>query len=241
MDEVVGVDKLCFDFGQEPILREVSFSFSGRGMLGILGPNGAGKTTLLNLLEGLSRPTGGVVRLFGRALGEGPYPRRRTGVVLQKECAFEAIQVGEYAELFATLYQVSGGQQRILAGAELEQRARLPLARLSGGEAQRLYLAAATVHSPELVFLDEPTAHLDPQSRREAGQRLKALAQNCTVVMTTHDLREAELLFDEAVFLVAGQVKAQGSVAALSQGFEDLAEAFFHHCSVRIGPRGEQH
>ncbi|MGE0489177.1 MAG: ABC transporter ATP-binding protein [Vulcanimicrobiota bacterium] len=241
MSEVVGVENLSVDFGRGPVLDQVSFSLTGPGFVGILGPNGAGKTTLLSVLEGLQRPSGGVVRLFGQNLAGVAYPRHRTGVVLQKECAFEGIRVGEYAELFAALYGVERGQERILAEAELAHRDTLPLARLSGGEAQRLFLAAATVHQPELVFLDEPTAHLDPDSRREAGRRLRSLAESRTVVMTTHDLREAQELFDQAIFLVEGRVRAQGTVESLRHGFETLEEAFIARCSVRIGPRGDQH
>lgn len=241
MSEVVGVENLSVDFGRGPVLDQVTFSFAGPGLLGILGPNGAGKTTLLSVLEGLARPSSGAVRLFGQALAQGPYPRQRTGVVLQKECAFEAIRVGEYAELLAALYGVDRGRERILAEADLADRASLALARLSGGEAQRLFLAAATVHQPELIFLDEPTAHLDPDSRREAGRRLRRLAESRTVVMTTHDLREAQELFDQVIFLVEGRVKAQGTVASLRHGFSTLEEAFIARCSVRIGPRGNQH
>ncbi|MBI4511409.1 MAG: ABC transporter ATP-binding protein [Deltaproteobacteria bacterium] len=237
--EVVLAEKLTQRFGDTVALDGVSFSIEGPGITGILGPNGAGKTTLLDILEGLKEPTGGTYRLFSEA--PHPYPRRRVGVVLQKEPQLERATAKEYADLFAAVYGVAEGAQRILELAKLEDRMRVPVARLSGGEAARLAIATAVVHDPDLLFLDEPTAHLDPDGKRRIGELLSQLAKERTVVLTTHDLREADELCDHLLFLVGGKVRAHGSrtelVAAVPEAEQrggGLEAAFFHFCAVTM-------
>lgn len=237
--EVVVAEKLTQRFGDTLALDSVSFSIEGPGITGILGPNGAGKTTLLDILEGLKEPSGGTYRLFREA--PYPYPRRRVGVVLQKEPQLERATAKEYAELFAAVYGVPDGAHRILQLANLEDRSRVPVARLSGGEAARLSIATAVVHDPDLLYLDEPTAHLDPNGKRGIGELLSQLAKKCTVVLTTHDLREADELCDHLLFLVGGKVRAHGSRAELlaavpagqrrGQGVE---AAFLHFCAMTM-------
>jgi ABC-2 type transport system ATP-binding protein len=133
----------------------------------------------------------------------------------------------------------------ILAAADLGARARVPVERLSGGEAQRLFVAAAVVHEPDLVFLDEPTAHLDPENKAKMGEILRVMGRSRTVILTTHDLREAEAVCDHVVFLVAGRVRAAGPtaeiVAAVPPGERrgaGLEDAFFHLCAGRINAGG---
>lgn len=240
---VVEVRKVSKRFGSVQALSDVSFALAGPQLLGILGPNGAGKTTLLDLIEGLAVPDAGEVRLFGAALR--PYPRRRVGVVMQREFVMEGLSVGDYAELFAAIQRVHDGAARILRDAALETRASTPVARLSGGEASRLFLAAAIVHDPELILLDEPSAQLDPESKQRIGARLRELARERTVVLTTHDLREADALCDSLLFLVGGRVRAQGTrselVAAVPEAERRglaVEDAFFHFCALRMR-RGE--
>ena len=230
--EVIAVESLTKRFGATTALRSVSFTLQGPQVIGVLGPNGAGKTTLLEILEGLSSPTEGRVRLFGQPLTLRDYPRWRIGVVMQREFALDRITVSEYAALFASIYRVPEGQARILSRANLEERAQVALDRLSGGEAQRLFLAAAVVHDPELVFLDEPTAQLDPESKARIGEDIRALSERSTVVITTHDLREADAVCDHVLFLVDGEVKAEGARQQLvdsAQG-KTIEDAFFHYC-----------
>lgn len=243
--EIAAAERLSKRFGDVVALRDVTFTLEGPQIIGILGPNGAGKTTLLEILEGLSRPTGGSVRLFGEPLGAGPYPRRRVGVVMQREFALDKITVEEYADLFAAIQNVKGGRETILASAGLEARARVGVERLSGGEAQRLFIAASVVHGPALLFLDEPTAHLDPESKSRIGALLRDMAAARTVIVTTHDLREADAVCDHVLFLVDGQVKAAGprqelidAVPAHSRKGRGIEDAFFHFCSARITAQG---
>jgi ABC-2 type transport system ATP-binding protein len=243
--EVVAAEGLRKTYGEREALLGLDFCLEGPQVVGILGPNGAGKTTLLDLLEGLSEPSQGSVRLFGESLKPGHYPRQRVGVVLQREFALGGILVGEYAELLAAIYGVRGGREQILDRARLSERQRVPLERISGGEAQRLFIAAAAVHRPELLFLDEPTAHLDPTHKREVGQMLRELSTDCTVVLTTHDLHEAEAVCDHLLFLVDGRLRAQGTRQALlaqvpaGAAPATMEDAFFHYCESRIDKRGE--
>lgn len=238
--EVVAVEGLGKRFGDTEALRDLTFSIEGPGLVAVLGPNGAGKTTLLDILEGLASPTTGKVRLFGQTLR--PYPRRRVGVVMQKEAQLERVTTLEYAELFSAIYGVRGGAKRILGRARLEPRANVPVTRLSGGEAARLFIATAVVHDPELVFLDEPTAHLDPENKRIIGDLLRELAEERTLFMTTHDLREADAVSDRLLFLVGGRIRAMGGKDELvrqvppeaRRGGLGVEDAFFHFCAIDI-------
>ncbi len=245
--EVIGADGLRQRFGATDALAGVTFSVAGPQVVGVLGPNGAGKTTLLEILEGLRPPGAGVVRLFGRALGpSAPYPRRRVGVVLQREVVLDRLTVRDYADLFASIQGVRGGSDRILTMADLTARAKQPVERLSGGEAQRLFIAAAIVHDPALIFLDEPTAHFDPENKARVGALVRQLGETRTVVLTTHDLREADAICDHVIFLVAGRIEAQGpraelvaAVPAEKRHGHGLEDAFFHFCSARLDGSGE--
>jgi ABC-2 type transport system ATP-binding protein len=235
--EVLAARGLTKKFDDVTALDEVTFAIEGPRLIGILGPNGAGKTTLLDILEGLAEPTSGEVRLFGAPLM--PYPRRRVGVVLQKEFTLDRVTVSEYAELFAAIYEIDGGRAKILREAKLEARANVALDRISGGEAQRLFIAAAQVHEPDLLFLDEPTAHMDPPSKAELGTWLREVAKKRTVVITTHDLAEADAICEYVVFLVRGKVRAHGTRSELVDAVPEakragIASAFFHFCAVRI-------
>lgn len=237
--EIIHVEAIGKRFGETTALDDISFTIEGPGIVGVLGPNGAGKTTLLDILEGLSSPTTGSFRLFGQAAH--PYPRRRVGVVMQKEAHLERITVREYAELFSVIFGVRNGPEKILESARLTHRARTPVTRLSGGEAARLYITTAVVHEPDLVFLDEPTAHLDPDNKRMIGEVLRDLAKERTLFLTTHDLYEAEVLCDKLLFLVGGKLRASGSKAELVASVPQekrhgigVEDAFFHFCSIRI-------
>jgi ABC-2 type transport system ATP-binding protein len=230
---------LCKRFGEVTALADVSFSLDGPKLVVILGPNGAGKTTLLDLLEGLTEPTSGAVRLFGAEVTPERYPRAKVGVVMQKEFILDGVTAGDYADLFAAIYGISDGRKRILDGSDLTSRSGTSVDRLSGGEAQRLFIAAASVHRPELLFLDEPTAALDPESKRRLGDVLRQEAAHALVVMTTHDLDEAERLADDVLFLEGGKLRAHGSKGEVIAPHGDLRAAFFHHCGRTVSPSGE--
>jgi ABC-2 type transport system ATP-binding protein len=228
-------------FGETIALADVSLALSGPRLVAILGPNGAGKTTLLDLLEGLEVPTAGTVTLFGSAIDPARYPRRRVGVVMQREFVLDGIDVADYADLFAAIYAQKDGRKRILERAGLASRERVSVARLSGGEAQRLFIAAASVHDPELLLLDEPTSELDPESKERVGVLLRELAARSLLVMTTHDLDEAERIADEVLFLFEGRVRAFGTKADLLRSVgpdATMRDAFFELCGTTIARGG---
>src|SRR6185369_12241579 len=178
----VSLERVSRRYGSFEALTEVTFRIDAPGVVGLLGPNGAGKTTLLDVLAGLAAPDSGSLELFGEPLGAGArYPKRRVGVVLQREFVPDHVSVYEYAELFAAIYGVRGGARQIVEQARLQARSELAVDRLSGGEAQRLFVAASLVHSPELLLLDEPSAGLDPASKRELGELLTRVAQKTCV------------------------------------------------------------
>jgi ABC-2 type transport system ATP-binding protein len=239
---LVSLERITRRYGHFAALSEVTFRIEQSGVVGLLGPNGAGKTTLLDVLAGLAPPDSGSLALFGQTLGgRARYPRRRVGVVLQREFVPDHVTVREYAELFAAIYGVREGAGKIVSDARLEARARLAVDRLSGGEAQRLFVAASLVHGPDLLLLDEPSARLDPVSKRELSELLRRVSRKTCVLMATHDLNEAERVCDHCLFLFGGQLRAQGPTAELmaSAGATTLEDAYFHFCSARVDPTGD--
>ncbi len=238
----VSLERVSRRYGAFEALSEVTFRIDAPGVVGLLGPNGAGKTTLLDVLAGLAAPDSGSLALFGEPLGAGTrYPRRRVGVVLQREFVPDHVTVHDYAELFTAIHGVRDGAEQIIAQARLEPRRTLAVDRLSGGEAQRLFVAASLVHTPDLLLLDEPSARLDPVSKRELSELLRRVSQKTCVLMATHDLNEAERVCDDCLFILGGRLRAQGSTAELmaTAGAATLEDAFFHFCSARAAPTGD--
>lgn len=191
--------------------------------VGVLGPNGAGKTTLLEMIEGLRRPDGGEVRVFG----ESVWPRNsglqsRIGVQLQASSFFERLTAREQIRTFASLYSVgTGPADEWLERVGLSDKADTRVEDLSGGQAQRLSIACALVHDPELVFLDEPTAALDPQARRNLWDLLSSINDSGrTVVLTTHYMDEAEILCDRVAVMDRGRILQYDTPAALVRGLD---------------------
>jgi ABC-2 type transport system ATP-binding protein len=205
-------------YGETRAVDGVSFDVSEGEFLGILGPNGAGKTTTLEIIEGLRRPDRGEVRVFDQQ----PWPRNkdllpRIGVQLQASSFFERLTAREQIRTWGSLYGVSPKQaDQMLDIVGLTDKADTQTQRLSGGQAQRLSIACALVHGPDLVFLDEPTSGLDPQARRNLWDLLRDInAQGRTVVLTTHYLDEAEVLCDRVAIMDLGQILQIGPPAAL--------------------------
>jgi ABC-2 type transport system ATP-binding protein len=184
---------------------------------GLLGPNGSGKTTTVEMLEGLLAPTAGEIELLGlrwataeRAL------RERVGVALQETHLPEKLMVEELLTLFRSFYRAPRPLADLLADVELEEKRKAWVGKLSGGQRQRLAIACAMVGEPEVLFLDEPTTGLDPQSRRQvwglvAGYR----ARGGTVVLTTHYMEEAERLCDRVAIVDHGKLVRVGSPSEL--------------------------
>jgi ABC-2 type transport system ATP-binding protein len=180
---------------------------------GLLGPNGAGKTTALEIAEGLLEPDGGEVEVLGTRWGAGGTAlRERIGITLQETRLPERLTVRELLSLFRSFYPRGRAVDEVIRLVSLEEKAGAWYERLSGGQRQRLAVACALVGDPELLFLDEPTTGLDPQSRLQLWSVVEALrAQGRTVVLTTHDMREAERLCDRVAIVDRGRVIALGT------------------------------
>jgi ABC-2 type transport system ATP-binding protein len=201
-------------------------------VFGLLGPNGAGKTTTVEICEGLTVPDGGEVRILGRPwrAGQDDAIRARIGVCLQETKFHEKATVRETLELFASFYDRGRPVDEVLALVSLQEKAQARQSSLSGGQRQRLAVATALLGAPELLFLDEPTTGLDPQSRRQLWDVVRSFrAAGGTVVLTTHYMDEAQQLCDRIAIVDRGQVIALGSPAELirSLGAEHFLEVEF--------------
>jgi ABC-2 type transport system ATP-binding protein len=187
---------------------------------GLLGPNGAGKTTTVEILEGLLAPTGGVVELFGLSWASHEQRlRERVGVALQETRFPDRLSVEEILTLFRSFYPQPRPIEALLAEVELAEKRSAWVVKLSGGQRQRLAIACALTGQPELLFLDEPTTGLDPQSRRQLWELIAAFrGRGGTVVLTTHYMEEAERLCDRVAIIDHGRIIREGSPAALIAG-----------------------
>ncbi|MER6513958.1 MULTISPECIES: ABC transporter ATP-binding protein [unclassified Nonomuraea] len=190
---------------------------AGRGAVtAVLGPNGAGKTSTVEICEGFRKADSGTVRVLGMS-PTLPELRPRVGVMLQAGGVPPAMRCAEWLRLVARFYARPHDPGALLTRLGLAEHARTPYRRLSGGQQQRLSLAAAVIGRPELVFLDEPTAGLDPQARHACWDLVGELrGAGVSVVLTTHHMEEAERLADHVVIIDRGRVVAEGSPASLT-------------------------
>ncbi|HEV8060308.1 MAG TPA: ABC transporter ATP-binding protein [Gemmataceae bacterium] len=195
---------------------------------GLLGPNGAGKTTTIEILEGLMAATSGEVEVLGRRWGEDDEAlRQRLGISLQDTRLSEKLTVLETLTLFRSFYRQGLEPKAAMDQVALGEKAQAQVGKLSGGQKQRLAVACALIGDPELLFLDEPTTGLDPQSRRQLWDILRELrSQGRTVLLTTHYMDEAERLCDRVAIVDHGKVIALGTPAELISrlGGEHLIE-----------------
>lgn len=204
-------------FGHVQALDGVDLEVREQEIFGLVGPNGSGKTTLLNCLQGLDRPDAGEVSV----LGLDPQRDRaeltlRMGVQLQSAHTIPRLKVREALTLFASLYPNSRPVDEVLAELGLSSKADARIDKLSGGQAQRVFIALALLQDPELLFFDELTSAVDPQARRAIWDILKGLRERGhTVVLTTHSMEEAAELCDRVAVIDAGRIIALGTPAEL--------------------------
>ena len=219
--EVTGLVKR---YGERTAVDGISLRVARGEVLALLGPNGAGKTTTIEICEGFRHPDAGSVRILGLdPLADAAALRPRVGLMLQDGVGgYTAARAVELIRLFASYAARPLDARELLERVGLADAAEVPVKRLSGGQQQRLSLALALIGRPELVFLDEPTAGMDPQARRGTWDLLSEVtAAGVTIVLTTHYLEEAEKLADRVVVIDAGRVVAQGTPAELMQGGPD--------------------
>ena len=224
--EITGLVKR---YGPKTAVDGLDLKMDRGRLLALLGPNGAGKTTTVEICEGFLRPDAGTVRVLGLdPAREGSALRPRIGVMPQGGGAYPGVHAAEMLGLVASCAAEPLDPAWLLTTLGLDAAHRTPFKRLSGGQQQRLSLACALVGRPELVFLDEPTAGMDPQARRLVWDLLGALrADGVSVLLTTHLMEEAEALADDVVIIDHGTVIAEGSPSALTAENGDAAQLRF--------------
>lgn len=216
----VEVTDLVKSYGARSVVDGLSLRVERGSVTAVLGPNGAGKTTTIETCEGYRRPDAGTVRVLGLdPHRDASALKPRVGVMLQGGGIPNAIRPMEALRHAAALYAHPLAPSMLVERLGLESTLRTPYKRLSGGQQQRLSLALALIGRPELLFLDEPSAGLDPQARGVIGDLVLELRRSgVTVVLTTHLIDEAERLADEVVIIDTGRVVAAGSPAELTAG-----------------------
>ncbi len=213
----IDVRGLVKNYSHKAVVDNVSFSVRRAEIFGVLGPNGAGKTTTLEMIEGIRKPDAGTAVVDGLDVRRQKSAVQRViGVQLQATTLFPELTLLETLRFFASLYPRSLDPRKLLSDVALEEKARAHPQDLSGGQRQRLALAIALVNDPQVLFLDEPTAALDPQSRRMLWDIvLQMRDQGKTIILTTHNMDEAQILCDRIAIMDGGKIIALDTAAGL--------------------------
>ena len=213
------LDNVIKTYGDVNAVNGLSFRAKHGEILCLLGPNGAGKTTTIEMCEGFKKPTSGHIEVLGLDPARNPDAvRSRIGIMLQGGGSYSGIKVKEMLELSASYNENPLDPEWLLDTLGLRGVAKNSYRRLSGGQQQRLSLALAIIGRPELVFLDEPTAGMDAQSRLAVWDLIRSLrADGVTVILTTHLMDEAEALSDHVVIIDHGRLVASGTAASLTE------------------------
>ncbi|HEX6805790.1 MAG TPA: ABC transporter ATP-binding protein [Terriglobales bacterium] len=222
--------------GKVEAVRGLNLEIHAGECFGLLGPNGAGKTTTIEILEGLLEPTAGDVTILGQTWQSHPRDlREKIGISLQETRLSEKLTVRETVELFASFYREPRPTDEVLTSMQLNEKIDALVGTLSGGQKQRLAVATALVGSPKVLFLDEPTTGLDPQSRRQLWDIVRNFQRaGGTVLLTTHYMDEAERLCDRLAIVDHGQVIAEGTPG-------DLIDRLGGHHVIEFAVSGTSH
>ena len=218
-EPIIQVEDLYKSYGAVEAVRGVSFAVNEGEVFGLLGPNGAGKTSTVEILEGMRTPDRGTARVCGLDPERSGSDFKQTiGAVLQSTALPDKLKVKEALDLFASFYRDRASTDGLLKRFQLEEKRDAFYKELSGGQKQRLALAMALVNNPKVVFLDEPTAGLDPQVRREIYDIIEELRrEKKTVLLTAHYIEEAERLCDRVAIVDHGKIIKTGTPRELKQ------------------------
>ena len=226
------VDALVVRLGQQTVLDGLTLQAERGALTAVLGPNGAGKTTLLRCCTGLLRPAAGTITVLSERPGSASLAPR-VGWMPQSTGAWSGIRAGELLTYLAGLYARPIPVDALVQRLGLAGITRTPYRGLSGGQQQAVNLAAAVIGRPELVFLDEPTAGMDPHARRSTWELLDELrGAGVTIVLTTHAMDEAEALADQVFIVDRGQVAVSGTVGELTRSGDTLETVFLAHTRI---------
>ena len=229
MDSPILVEALTKNYGSLNAVKGIDFEVRAGEVFGLLGPNGAGKTTTVEILEGLRSRSGGTVRVLGcDPEVQTKQLKDRVGVCLQSNRLQDKLQVGEAMELFAAFYTRTVDGDQLLKRLQLWEKRKTQYDKLSGGQKQRLALALAMLNDPQVLFLDEPSAGLDPQARHEIHELVLDLRrEQRTILLTTHYIEEAEKLCDRVAIVDEGRIVAIGTP-------REIQEKVLAHATIEI-------
>ncbi|WP_427181939.1 ATP-binding cassette domain-containing protein [Paenibacillus sp. TC-CSREp1] len=216
---VIYVKHIYKKFGTKAALSNVSFSIPKGEIIGFLGPNGSGKTTLIKVLTAQLNPTSGQARVFNEPADRmlQPAQKKRFGILTDNTGLYERLTIEENLQLYRQLYHLpTSSIDKALHFVNLSGERKKKVKLLSKGMRQRVLMACAIIHEPELLFLDEPTSALDPVNTAHIYRGLRYLnANGTTIFLTTHDMAEAELLCNRVAILYQGQIQAIGTTKEL--------------------------
>jgi ABC-2 type transport system ATP-binding protein len=226
-EPIIQISSLTRRFGEKNAVDHLTLDIQAGEIFGFLGHNGAGKTTTVRLLNGVLEPTSGEARVFGLdARSDGPAVRARTGVLTETPSLDERLTARDNLSFYADLYSIPQAEMServnsLLTEFDLAERADEKVGGYSKGMKQRLALARALLHKPEILFLDEPTAALDPVAARNVHTLVETLArrEGCTVFLCTHNLVEAQRLCDRVAVMQHGKLMALGTPLALTRQY----------------------
>jgi len=224
MEQIIEVSSLEKIFGNQRALIDVSFNVMKGEIFGFLGPSGSGKTTTIKILTGQLDATNGSAKLFGKTAGElKPNDNRKIGILSDNSGLYARLSIEDNLKLFCDLYDEPYSRvDEVLEMVNLIDEKKKQISKLSKGMTQRILLARAFLHKPELLFLDEPTSALDPVNTKHIYKGLERLKEaGTTIFLTTHDMYEAEVLCDRVAFLSEGRVQLLDTPKALRQRFSE--------------------
>lgn len=222
LESVIDVEGLTKVYDDVRAVDGIDFSIKKGQCFGLLGPNGAGKTTTIEIMEGIIKPTAGVVKYYGQPAKSDI--SQQIGIQFQHTALQDFLTVKETLDLFMSFYHHTLSHQQLIEVCDLGGFLNRDNRLLSGGQRQRLLLALALINDPDIIFLDEPTTGLDPQARRNFWQLIRNIKErNKTIILTTHYMDEAEQLCDEVAIMDKGKIIESGTPhQLLSKHFTDI-------------------
>jgi len=226
----VEVNKITKLYGEQKALNEVSFSIKSGEIVGFLGPNGAGKSTLMKIISCYLPPSIGTIKVCGLDVMEQSMEvRKKVGYLPEHNPLYLDMYVKEYLEFVGRFYDVKKLNDRVkemveITGLTIEQNKKI--GQLSKGYRQRVGLAQAIIHDPQVLILDEPTTGLDPNQLVEIRNLIKELGKNKTVMLSTHIMQEVQAICERAIIINHGKIVADDSIANLTQKNSNLEKVF---------------